>query len=71
MTRCVARERLDLGVPHRVIEREAVDEEDGDALAVVDVGEVVVEMRSISSRSSIGRGTDANVSKMPKLRRSR
>ncbi len=34
-----ARRALDLRVPHRVVEREAVDEEDGCAGAAVDVGE--------------------------------
>ena len=34
------RERVDLGVPHRVVEWEAVDEKDGSAVAAVDVGEV-------------------------------
>ena len=33
-------ERFDLRVPHRVVEREAVDEKDGLAVAAVDVGEL-------------------------------
>ena len=39
ITRASLGERFDLRVPHRVVEREAVDEQDGRAGAAVDVGE--------------------------------
>ena len=40
ITRQSLGERVDLGSPHRVVEREAVDEQDGRAGAAVDVGEL-------------------------------
>ena len=40
MTRACSARRFDLGVPHRVVERKAVDEQDGLCRAAVDVGEV-------------------------------